>query len=133
MSTSTTEELALAFVEKELRPDPDYIWDCVDSVTEGTLTAAQVDEVVDAAAKILDSLATALAAQSAPAYKSVIPSRSPETKIHETLGRARSAVAYSRRWGPGARGGQIYERRIGDWVLLHDIPRGTEELPWHAK
>lgn len=65
-------------------------------------------------------------------YKTVVPARWPESKLHEKLGAAKGALTYSN-WG--TRGGQLYELRAGQWNLLFDVPRGTplEDMPWKKK
>lgn len=66
-------------------------------------------------------------------YLTILPYRSPEQKIHTTLGSAKSAVSYN----CGDRRGTnqdmaIYEWKNDEWVLLWEIPEGTmyEDLPW---
>ncbi|ONI83529.1 hypothetical protein ALI22I_34120 [Saccharothrix sp. ALI-22-I] len=65
-------------------------------------------------------------------YASRVPSRSPNWKVHTTLGRAHAAVA----WSPysGARGGEVWKLVEGEWKLLDTVESGTsaDALPWHA-
>ncbi|MDG9711139.1 hypothetical protein [Streptomyces sp. DH10] len=73
-------------------------------------------------------------------FASIVPSRSPELKYHGSIGRAKSAVAYTeriydqeqRRTYDGARGGEIYRRTADGWELAYRVEKGTlvSELPW---
>lgn len=62
-------------------------------------------------------------------FKSVVAHRFPSEKIHQSLGHAKSAVAYNRR------GGKLYELIDGAWVLMHEVAYGTAtaDLPWNKK
>lgn len=67
-------------------------------------------------------------------YKTVIPHRNTESKVTERLGTARQAISYSV-YGPGCRGGKLYELINGEWSLMHDIAPHTpvDDLPWNKK
>ncbi|WP_367135726.1 hypothetical protein [Saccharothrix sp. HUAS TT1] len=53
------------------------------------------------------------------AYASRVPDRSPNWKVHTTLGRARAAVGWSGYGGP--RGGEVWKLVDGEWKLLDTV------------
>lgn len=72
-------------------------------------------------------------------YMTVIPGRTPETKVHKRISDAKNAFdtpkhnpffrppedkySYPRTHGWG----QLYEFKEGEWHLLYDVPKPTEE------
>lgn len=66
-------------------------------------------------------------------YLTIIPRRWPEQKMHADLGHAKSAVSYNCGHRRGTNQDMaIYEWKNDEWVLLWEIPEGTEyeDLPW---
>lgn len=69
-------------------------------------------------------------------YLTVIPDRIPQQKVHKNIGQAKNAVSYraSLHYKRGIPNDcQVYEWKDSQWVILWDIPAGTEvdEMPWN--
>lgn len=97
------------------------------------LTEQEVCEVFEAVERVAKQLIQSVTGTDVT-YKTVIPGRYPEEKIHAKIGPAKSAISYTC-WGPGVRGGKLYELKHGNWNLLYDVaPRTAHgDLPWHKK
>lgn len=76
-------------------------------------------------------------------FASIVPARTPELKYHGSIGRAKSAVAYSEgfqdpdtgRYVGRPRGGEIYRRAADGWELVYRVEKGTptSALPWKVE